>query len=188
MDALVLDPKTTALVLIDLENGIVSRDLAPHSSKQVVEHCVQLADALRAAGVTIVFVHVDLNDVPTPPADKPRPAPPEPLPASASALLPTLGIQPQDHVVLKRQFSAFWNTDLHETLQAKGIRTVVLGGIATNLGVESTARAAFDRRYALVFAEDAMSSMTGVMHNFSVETLFPILGKVRSTKEIVAAF
>ena len=187
MDTLSLDPKTTALVLIDLEHGIVSRDLAPYSSHQVVDHCVQLADALRRAGGTIVFVHVKLTDVPRPPADKPSPAPPTPPPDSASELLPTLGIQPGDHLVLKHQWGAFWNTDLHEFLQGKGIQTIVMGGIATNMGVESTARGAFDRRYALVFAEDAMSTMTADMHRFSTQTIFPMMGRVRSTKEILAA-
>ncbi len=187
MQSLELTPQTTALVLIDLENGIVARDLAPHTSQQVVENCVRLADALRTAGATIVFVHVDINAVPHPPADKPRAQPPQPLPSTASELLPTLGIQPTDKIVLKHQFGAFWNTDLHDYLQGKGIQTIVLGGIATNLGVESTARAAFDRRYALIFAEDAMSSMTKSMHTFATEELFPIIGRVRSTKEILNA-
>lgn len=65
--------------------------------------------------------------------------------------------------------------------------TVVMAGIATNMGVESTARGAFDRRYALVFAEDAISSVTEAMHRFSTETLFPMMGKVRSTREILSA-
>ena len=187
MQSLELTPHTTALVLIDLENGIVARDLAPHTSKQVVDNCVQLANALRSAGATVVFVHVDINAVPHPPADKPRAQPPAPLPATASDLLPTLGIQPTDKIVLKHQFGAFWNTDLHDYLQGKGIQTIILGGIATNMGVESTARAAFDRRYALVFAEDAMSSTTKAMHSFATEEFFPIIGRVRSTKQILAA-
>ncbi len=187
MDTLTLDPRTTALVLIDLQNGIVSRDLAPHTSGRVVEHSIQLADTLRAAGATIVFVHVDLNGIPYPPADNPRAQPPAPLPSSASELLPTLGVQPSDHIVLKHQPGAFWNTDLHDYLQGKGVQTIVLAGIATNIGVESTARAAFDRRYALIFAEDAMSSITASMHTFATETFFPTIGRVRTTKAILAA-
>ncbi len=99
----------------------MARDLAPHSSKQVVDNCVQLADALRAAGTTVVFVHVDIDAVPHSPADKPRAQPPQPLPGTASDLLPTLGIQPTDKIVLKHQFGAFWNTDLHDYLQSQGI-------------------------------------------------------------------
>lgn len=187
MNALTLDPKSTALVVIDLEHGIVSRELEPYSSTQVVESAVLLADALRAAGGTVVWVHVQLSDVPRPPADKAVAAPAGGFPESASELLPTLGIQPQDHVVLKHQWGAFWNTDLHEVLQAKGVTTIVMAGIATNMGVESTARGAFDRRYSLVFAEDAMSSAKKEMHSFSTETLFPMMGKVRSTKELLSA-
>lgn len=93
-----LTPKSTALVVIDLEYGIVARDLKPYTSTQVVASAVLLADALRAVGGTIVWVHVQLGDVPRPPADRSVAAPVDGFPASASELLPTLGIQPQDHV------------------------------------------------------------------------------------------
>lgn len=183
-----LDPKTTALVLIDLEHGIVSRDLAPHPASQVIHNGVRLANAVRSAGGTVVFVHVNLADVPNPPADNPRPQPGTPPPASASQLVPELGVQPTDLVILKHQWGAFYNTPLEDELRSRGIQTIVLGGIATNFGVESTARAAFDRRFSLVFVEDATSSMRADLHQFSMEKLFPVMGRVRSTEEVLAAF
>ena len=63
----------------------------------------------------------------------------------------------------------------------------MLGGIATNCGVETTARDAFDRGYALVFAEDAMSSLTTEDHAFAVRHIFPLMGRVRTAEQIVAA-
>jgi nicotinamidase-related amidase len=64
---------------------------------------------------------------------------------------------------------------------------LVLAGIATNMGVESTARAAHDQGYELVFAEDAMSSMSAEFHQFPVQNIFPIMGRVRGSAEIIEA-
>ena len=186
--SLTLNPKETALVLIDLEQGIVSRDLAPHTAQDVVKRCAQLARALRAAGGTVVYVHVLLHDTLRLPADRPMPAPPAPPPASASELVPEAGYQAgTDVLITKRQWGAFHATHLDQALRRKGIKTIILGGIATNFGVESTARAAQEHGYALVFAEDAMSSMNAELHQFSTQKLFPIMGYVRSTEEIAAA-
>jgi nicotinamidase-related amidase len=97
-------------------------------------------------------------------------------------------VQPGDLVVTKRQWGAFYATDLDQQLRRRSIRTIVLGGIATNFGVESTARAAFDRGYELVFAENAMSSISAEAHHFSVNNIFPLMGRVRSVEEIVTAW
>lgn len=69
----------------------------------------------------------------------------------------------------------------------RNIRTILMGGIATNMGVESTARAAFDRAYELVFAEDAMSSMSAEAHQFSIQNIFPRMGRVRTTEQLIKA-
>jgi nicotinamidase-related amidase len=61
----------------------------------------------------------------------------------------------------------------------------VLGGIATNFGVESTARNAYEFGYHLVFAEDAMGAFTPANHEFAIQTIFPRLSRVRTTEEIL---
>ncbi|MEQ5839598.1 isochorismatase family protein [Paraburkholderia acidicola] len=186
--ALSLDPKTTALVQIDLQHSNVARQLAPHPAAQVVQHSVQAANALRAAGGTIVFVRVDVAQLLTLPADKPLRAPGSPPPpAAASELVAEAGVQPGDLVITKHQWGAFYGTALDQQLRRCGIRTIALTGIATNFGVESTARAAFDRGYEIVFVEDAMSSISADAHRFSVEQIFPYVGRVRSTAEFVGA-
>ena len=186
--SLTLNAKETALVLIDLQNAIVGRDLAPHESSDVVARCAKLADAVRKAGGLAVYVHVLVNEIARMPADNPMPRPPKPLPASASELVPEAGYMPEtDVLITKRQWGAFTATNLDQALRRRGIRTIVLGGIATNFGVESTARSAQELGYALVFAEDAMSSMKVEMHEFSTKTLFPVMGHVRSAEEIEAA-
>ena len=183
-----LNAKETALVLIDLQGGIVARQLAPHSSADVLKRCATLAEALRAAGGTVVYVHVLLSEVAQLPADHPMARPSTPPPASASELVAEAGYQPEtDVLITKRQWGAFHATNLDQALRRKGIKTIILGGIATNFGVESTARAAQEHGYALVFAEDAMSTMSAEWHEFSVRNLFPIMGRVRSTEEIATA-
>jgi nicotinamidase-related amidase len=185
---LVLDAKTTALVLIDLEHGIVAMNTAPHTSAEVVERCAKLADAFRKSGGTVVYVNVLLTEILQLPVDSPmRRGDGPPPPPTASELIPEAGVQPGDIRVTKRQWGAFHGTGLDQQLRRKGIKTIVMGGIATNFGVESTARAGFDQGYEMVFAEDAMTSLSAEMHDFSVKKLFPIMGRVRSSDEIVKA-
>ena len=185
--SLTVNAKETALVLIDLQQGIVARDLAPHAAKDVVARCAKLAEALRKAGGTIVYVHVLLGEIAQAAADKPMQRPSTPPPASASELVPEAGFQPGDVLITKRQWGAFYATDLDQALRRRGIKAIILGGIATNFGVESTARSAQEHGYELIFAEDAMSSMSAAMHEFSTKNLFPIMGHVRSAEEITEA-
>ncbi len=184
---LTLDPKSTAVVLIDLQNMIVSRQLAPHAASDVVERSAALAEAVRLGGGTAVYVHVLVTDILSLPADRANPRPQGPIPPEASELSPAAGFRQGDVLITKRQWGAFYGTNLEQQLRRRGIRTIVMAGIATNMGVESTARAAHDQGYELVFAEDAMSSLNAEFHKFSVENIFPIMGRVRSSAEIIEA-
>ena len=187
MENLQLDPKSTALVLIDLEPAIVSMPVAPHDAADVVKRSAQLAEAVRASGGTVVYVHVLVHETLSLPADDPRVTPPTPPPPSASELVPEAGFREGDVLIAKRQWGAFYGTNLEQQLRRRNIRTLIFGGIATNIGVESSARAAYDQGYNLVFAEDAMSSLSKEMHNFAIKNTFPIMGRVRSAKQIIAA-
>jgi nicotinamidase-related amidase len=90
-------------------------------------------------------------------------------------------------VVTKRHWGAFYGTELDLQLRRRGIDTIVLGGIATNMGVESTAREAWQHNYAVVIAEDATTTLDAAMHEFAIGKIFPRIARVRSTAEIVAA-
>jgi nicotinamidase-related amidase len=188
MVALNLDPKSTALVLIDLQHGITSMTLAPYLSAEIVGRGAELAAAFRANNATVVYVRVELTDMLNLPADTPSRDPKAPPPpALASQIVPESGYQDGDLLITKRQWGAFYDTGLDQQLRRRGIRTIVLGGIATNFGVESTGRAAFDLGYQLVFAEDAMSSVAAVAHGFAVQHIFPRMGRVRKSAEILEA-
>ncbi|MFD6024288.1 isochorismatase family protein [Streptomyces griseoluteus] len=159
----VLDPRRTALVLVDLMDRLVALPLEPRKGAEVLAASEELARRCRAAGALVVLVRVERPTV----AEQPP----------GSGLVAGLR-QEGDLEVAKRTTGAFQGTGLDERLRARGIDTLVLGGIATNLGVESTARAADDLGYELVFVEDAMAAFTAAEHEASVRLDFPRLGTV----------
>ena len=187
--ALKLDPATTALVLIDLQQGILAYAKAPYDAAAVLAHAAPLAAAFRAAGSPVVLVKVgfsaDGGDMLKATVDAPNP--PGAPPANWLADTPELPPQPGDIHILKRQWGAFHGTELDLQLRRRGIRTIVLAGIATAIGVESTARVAWELGYDIVFAEDATSGPDAGMHANSFEKVFPRLGRVRKTAEVLAA-
>lgn len=190
MPTLQLAAPSTALIAIDLQRGILGRQTTPHSAADVLSRTVRLAGACRTAGALVVLVHVafspDARDRLAPPADD-MTAATSPLPPGFADLAPELGPLPGDIVIAKRQWGAFYGTELDLQLRRRGIRTLVFAGIATNFGVESSARAAYEHGYAQVFAEDAMATVIPGGHEFTVKYVFPRLGFVRSTSEVVAA-
>jgi nicotinamidase-related amidase len=189
MNELAIDIGRTALVQIDLQNFNVKRELAPHPAERVVGNCVLLASEMRDRGGMVIFVRVQLDALLSLPADNPmvKPGTPAPKP-EASHMAPEAQVQAQDHVVTKHQWGAFYATELDQLLRRRGIKTLIMAGIATNYGVESTARAAFDRGYELIFAEDAMSTANAEAHKFCCENVFRNMGRVRSTRALIDAF
>ncbi len=183
----ILDPQTTALVLIDLQKGITGRELAPHSGADIIKKGGELADRFRQAGAPVVLVNVafaaDFKDAPRQPVDQPNPMPPGGYPANFSELVDGLK-QAGDICITKQQWGAFYGTELDLQLRRRGIQTVVLAGVATNIGVESTARQAWEHGYALILAEDATTSMSAEMHAFSMKFIMPRLGKISATADI----
>jgi nicotinamidase-related amidase len=185
------EPESTALVLIDLQKGIVGRPLEPYSGTQVIESSVALAKRLSELHGTVVLVRVafsqDGKDRLAQPTDAQMPVPPGGFPADFSELATQIAALQADVLITKHQWGAFHGTELDLQLRRRGISTIILGGIATNYGVESTAREAWQHNYSLVIAEDACSSMSSEMHSFAVKNIFPRLGRVRSTANILSA-
>ncbi len=183
-----LDVRTTALVLIDLEHGIVGMPVQPLSGGEVVKTAAEMAEAFRAKSSCVVYVRVDLGRmlpllVDVSYAD-PNAAPPPPM---ASELVPEAGFREGDVLITKRHWGAFGQTELEAKLRERGVETIVLGGIATNFGVESTARQAVALGFQVVIAADACSSLDAAAHAFAMERIFPMMARVRSAEEIVNA-
>lgn len=189
MTDLTLDPARTAVVVIDLQKGIVANTTHPHPAATVVANTVRILRAARAAGVTVILVHVggapDGRDRLHPVADEVRPA--VPLPPDWSDLIPDLEWAPGDLVILKRQWGAFYGTDLELQLRRRGLDTIILCGIATEYGVESTARDAYERGFQQVFVQDATGSLGPHAHEHCLTRIFPRMGRVRDTEAVLAA-
>ncbi|MFT8361619.1 MAG: isochorismatase family protein [Sporolactobacillus sp.] len=174
--------KRTALVLIDLQTGIV----APRNGSKVVECAQELVHLFHAHQGLVVFVTVDFTDggeILHVRSDKPAfgDKPPE----GWATLDPALGAEPHDLRIVKRQWSAFFGTELDLQLRRRQIDTIVIGGISTNRGVESTARDAFQLGYHQIFAVDAMKANSQAEHEATVQYIFPYMGHVCTTQQII---
>ena len=190
MPELTLDPARTAILVIDLQRGIVGRTTHPLPAAAIVENAVRILRAARQAGATPVLVHVggqpDGRDRLYPLADEPASSAAG-LPPGWSDLVPELERAPGDLVVLKRQWGAFYGTDLELQLRRRGLSTLVLCGIATEYGVESTARDAYERGFEQVFAADATGALNPGVQEHCLTRIFPRMGRVRDTASILAA-
>jgi nicotinamidase-related amidase len=179
MTVTTLDAKT-ALIVIDLQKGIVSLPTV-HPMDGVVKQVVALAAAFRQHGLPVVLVNVAGG----------APGRTEQLRRSRdfqpgwTDLIPELNQQPQDHVMTKRTPGAFTNTGLDEHLRALGVTQVVVVGVATSNGVEATARQAYELGYNITFATDAMTDLNAEVHHNSITRIFPRIGETGTAGEII---
>ncbi|MFK0150921.1 hydrolase [Streptomyces sp. NPDC090499] len=181
-----LDPRT-ALVVIDLQQGIVGMPTQPYSGPEVVARTVELADAFRARDLPVVLVRVsfaaDFADAV--PGRTERQARGLAFPEGWDTVVDELSGHEGDIHVTKHNWSAFHGTDLDVQLRRRGVTQIVLTGIATSIGVESTARDAYAHGYHVTLATDAMADGDGEAHAGSVERIFPRLGESGSTAEVL---
>src|SRR4029077_14706796 len=133
------------------------------------------------AGAPVVPVNVgfakDFKDALRQPVDQPFAAPPGGFPENFSELIDGLA-KPGDILVTKRQWGAFHGTELDLQLRRRGIRSIVLGGVATNFGVESTAQQGWARGFEVVIAKEATTSLAGELHDFAMARIFPLISRV----------
>jgi nicotinamidase-related amidase len=169
-----------ALIVIDLQKGIVGIPAA-HPVAEIVDRSAQLARAFRQRSLPVVLVNV----VSGPPGRSDAGRPKHAFPDDWTELVPELEQQPSDLLVSKRSWGAFLTTSLHETLQERGVTQIFLTGVATSVGVESTARSAHDYGYNVVLVVDAMTDRSPETHQHCVEKIFPRLGETDTTANIV---
>lgn len=194
-----IDPKRTALLVIDLQRAYVADATAVPSARGIVDNVNRLAGVLRAAGGRVVWIK-DTRDETSPAARWPRfvefcagdwgealtraLAPGQP----GHELYEGLAVDPADDVVLKTRFSAMIQeaSDLHERLTRQGIDTVIVTGTVTNVCCESTARDAMMLNYKVHFVADGTAARTDAEHNTTLGNMLLWFADVRTTEEIVA--
>jgi nicotinamidase-related amidase len=182
-----LDPRT-ALVLIDLQKGITALPTET-SADVIVERAAQLAKAFRNRNLPVVRVRVafspDGGDVLRARVDAAPPA--AGRAADWADLREEIGTGATDIVITKRQWDAFFGTELDLQLRRRKITGIVLAGISTSIGVESTARHGRELDYQIAIASDAVTDMVREAHENSLTRIFPRLGQVDTTARIIAA-
>ena len=189
MNEILIDRSRTALIVIDLQKGIVGAPTEPYASSVVVNNAAKLASAFRKNSMPVFLVRValsaDMKDGLRPETDgEPRRFP---TTDGWAEIVPELGPEPGDIVISKKQWGAFYGTELYLQLRRRNVGTIVLCGISTNIGVESTARFAYEYGYQQIFPEDAMAARSKEEHDHALRTIFVRIGKIRTTEEIISA-
>jgi nicotinamidase-related amidase len=174
-----LDPKT-ALMVIDLQKGIVARATA-RPIADVIKHANALAEAFRRNHLPVVLVNVAGGAPGRTEQHRPGNEPPQ----GWTDVIAELNQQPEDHLVTRRTWGAFTDTDLSEHLKNADVTQVVIAGVATSIGVESTARQAHEHGFLVTLATDAMTDVNLDAHHNSVSRIFPRLGEIGATAEII---
>jgi nicotinamidase-related amidase len=169
-----------ALIVIDLQKGIVAIPTA-HSTADVVDRSAQLARAFRARGLPVVLVNVTAPAPGRTDTQRPKFS----FPDDWADLVPELEQQPGDYTVSKQRVGAFIGTKLQDYLQERGVTQVFITGVATSVGVEATARSAYDYGYNVVLVVDAMTDRDPAAHSYSVEKIFPRIGETETTENVL---
>lgn len=179
MSVTALDPQT-ALIVVDLQRGIVGFSFT-HPIAEVIHRTRALLDAFRRNELPVVLVNVAGRA----PGRTEQPALVQAMPEGWTDLIPELDSQPNDILVTKRTWGAFAGTDLESCLRQKGVTQVVVAGVATGTGVESTARQAYEQGYIVTLAVDAMTDARPEAHAWSLSHVFPRLGETGTAQQIV---
>jgi len=177
-----LDAKP-ALVVIDLQKGIIAMPTA-HPIQGVIRNSVALTEAFRREKLPVVLVNVDGM----PPGRAERSFSFSQMPAGWTDLIPELNRQPGDHLVTKQTRGAFTNTDLERHLRWAGVTQVVVVGVATSSGVESTARQAHELGFNVAVVTDAMTDSDAEAHHNSVIRIFPKMSETGTTPQLLDLF
>ncbi len=178
--------ENTALVLIDLQNGVVKLPPADVVN-DILQNVVKLVDAFHIAGLPVIVVNVNpayskfsTSRKDAPPTNKAF------FEGDSLDIIPEIKTEPGDIFITKHTWGAFYETPLDEELKKRNITGIVLAGISTSIGVEGTARQASELGYNITFAKDAMTDSAPEAEERSLKYIFPRLGEVGNTNEIIA--
>jgi nicotinamidase-related amidase len=176
----------TALVVIDLQNAVAALPTAPYSTAEVIARTAELADAFRARQLPVFLVRVSgtAQDMAPGRIEYTRPRAGA-APEGGDQIVPELAGHPEDVIVTKRNWGAFYGTDLDLLLRRRGVTQIVLTGVATSIGVDTTARGAYEHGYHVTLATDAMSDLDAAAHEHTLLRIFPRLGESGTTSEVL---
>ena len=195
-EALKLDPKSTALILIDMINAVAKGNGPPYNippnRQGVIDHFVRLVAHCREVGTPIIYITTyrrsDNSDAPKTVSDVGGGGGAAMLEGTAAvAVIDELAPLPGDYVVVKPRFSAYYGTNMDGILNTLGAETILVGGISTQRSVEGTARDAKNRDTQCVVVSDCCTAGEEDVHQMTIEHVLPLLVRVRKTDEVIAA-
>jgi len=187
-----LDLSKCALVVIDVQKGIaLQQGLEPYDSDTLIKNNNLIANKLLNTPALIVLVHVKNygGEALHPICDKPnrkellRIAPD---PTFSDFLLDCAYDTQASNIihVKKHNWGAFYGTDLDVQLRRRGIETIILTGIATTIGVDTTLREAYQHNYNVICIEDAMTDSDASYHKDTIEKTFKRISRVKTMQEL----
>ncbi|UAY51384.1 cysteine hydrolase family protein [Ferruginibacter albus] len=177
--------KNTALILIDLQKGVAGLPTA-HTMGTILNNSAKLVAAFRKANLPIVIVNVNPAGAAwTKTRKEPNPVPNRAFKEDWLEIVPEIQTQPGDIFITKHTWGAFFETKLHEALQEKNVTGIVIAGVATSIGVEGTARQASELGYNISFVKDAMTDMFPEAHDNSLKHIFPRMGEIGDTVDVI---
>jgi ureidoacrylate peracid hydrolase len=196
-----LDPKKTALLVVDMQNGFMMEGVA-HSlcreAANIVPNINRIADALRRAGGTVVWIQNAATEealvswsirVEMDGPERTRTRMESMTPGTKGyELWAALEPRPEDLFVQKTRFSAFiqGSSNLEALLRARGLDTVIVTGTVTNICCESTARDAMMRNFRTLMVTDANAAMSDELHNASLIAFYLRFGDIMPTDMVIA--
>ena len=187
-----VDPRSTAVVVIDMQNGFVAEDATYETpdARAMIPNLERVLGFAREHAMPVVWTQSDhsapysgimLEKFPTIREDrilwKGEPS----FELYAEMAQPREG----EFRVVKHKYDAFFETDLDAILRNQGVDTVIIVGTATNVCCESTARSAFFRDYHVAFPSDCNASFDPDMHAAALKTIDLFFGRVMSTGELI---
>jgi ureidoacrylate peracid hydrolase len=197
----VMEPAKTALIVIDMQNYFMKPGFMGEvpMARRIVPNVNRLADAVRTRGGQVIWVKNATNDtreswsvmhdcLMTPQNRDLRYATMD-LAHEGHALWPELDAQPEDGQIVKKRFSAFIedSSDIVSYLRERGIDTLLIGGTATNICCESSARDAMMLNFKVTMVADALATYSDAEHNASLMTFYSIFGDVQTVDETIAS-
>ena len=187
--ALDFQPQSTALVVVDLQNFAIALDTVPTPTSALLANTVKIADACRDRSILVVLIRVghEQNKLPHPSPKIDAGFSGFQFGPDAKEIAPELGPKPGDVIVDKYNWGAFHGTNLDTHLRRRGIRTLIMTGLVTNVGVDTTMREAQAHGYDQVLVKDAVAAMSLEEHDYMLKYIAPRLSRVRTTEELLAA-
>ncbi len=194
-DPITLDPKKSAVILVDMINAVAKGEGPPYNPpanrQAVTENFVRLVAHCRSVGTPLIYItthrRADNSDAPKTVSDIGGGGGSMLPGTSAVEVVEELAPRPDDYVIVKPRFSAFYGTNLDGILKSLGTETILVGGISTQRSVEGTARDAKNRDMQCVVVSDCCTAGEEDVHQMTIDHVLPLLVRVRNTDEVIAA-